>query len=90
METTEKKRKQKLTFNFVPAQREIENSKKIAKKLKKLKNTIMSSFQAKIGWKRQRKKNKNCRSVPTRSIIENSKKLAKKLKKIKKYSYGFF
>ena len=50
----------------------------------------MASFQAKIGWKRQRKKNKNCRSVPTRSIIENSKKLAKKLKKIKKYSYGFF
>ena len=64
METTEKERKQKLTFNFVPAQREIENSKKIAKKLKKLKNTIMSSFQAKIGWKRQRKiENKKCRSV---------------------------
>ena len=61
MEKTEKERKQKLTFNFVPAQREIENSKKIAKKLK---NTIMSSFQAKIGWKRQRKiENKKCRSV---------------------------
>ena len=64
MEKTEKERKQKLTFNFVPAQREIENSKKIAKKLKKLKNTIMSSFQAKIGWKRKRKiENKKCRSV---------------------------
>ena len=36
---------------------------KIGKKFKKLKNTIMASFQAKI-WKRQRKiENKNCRSV---------------------------
>ena len=33
----------------------IENSKKIAKKFKKLKNTIMSSFEAKIGRKRSRK-----------------------------------
>ena len=38
-----------------------ENSQKIAKKLK---NTIMASFQAKIGWKRLRKgENKNYRSV---------------------------
>ena len=38
---------------------------KIAKKLEKLNNTIMDSFQAKIGWKRPRKrKNKNYRSVP--------------------------
>ena len=44
----------------------------------------MASFQAKIGWKRQRKgENKNCRSVPTRRVIENSKKLATKLKKLK-------
>ena len=34
--------------------------KKIAKKFKKLKNTITASFQAKIGWKRLRKRaNKN-------------------------------
>ena len=34
--------------------------KKKAKKLKKLKNTIMASFQAKIVWKRPRKRqNKN-------------------------------
>jgi hypothetical protein len=33
---------------------------KIAKKFKKLTNTIMPSFQAKIGWKRMRKReNKN-------------------------------
>ena len=30
---------------------EIQNSNKIAKKFKKLKNTIMASFQAKIGCK---------------------------------------
>ena len=47
----EKERKQKLTLRFVPTRRVIENSKKIAKKFKKLKYTIMASFQAKIGWK---------------------------------------
>ena len=37
-------------YHSVPTRCEIENSKKIAKKFKKLKNTIMASFQAKIGW----------------------------------------
>ena len=38
--------------------------KKIAKKFKKLKNTITGSFEAKIGRKRPRKtENKNYRSV---------------------------
>ena len=38
--------------------------KKIAKKFKDLKNTIMASFLAKIGWKRMRKReNKNFRYV---------------------------
>ena len=38
--------------------------KKIAKKIKKLKNTIMASFKARIGWKRPRKKEiKYCRFV---------------------------
>ena len=42
--------------------------KKIAKKFKKLKNTIMASFKARIGWKRPRKKeNKYFRSYPTRN-----------------------
>ena len=41
--------------------------KKIAKKLKKFKNSIMASFQAKIGLKRPRmRENKNYRSVPFR------------------------
>ena len=56
---------------------------------KKLKNTIMTPFQAKIGCKMQRKReNKNChfvpfRSVPTLLVIENSNKIAKKFKKLK-------
>ena len=58
-----KRENEKLSFRFVRTRRVTENSKKIAKKLKKLKNTIMASFQAKI-WKRQRKiENKNFRSV---------------------------
>ena len=52
-------------FRSVPTRREIQNSKKIAIKLKKLKYTIMASFQAKIGWKMPTKrKNKNYWSVP--------------------------
>ena len=48
-----------------PTRRVIENSKKIAKKIKKLKkNTIIASFRAKIGWKMPRKsENKNYSSV---------------------------
>ena len=53
MENDEKERKQKLSFRI---QCLIENSKKITKKFKKLRNTIMNSFLAKIGWKRMRKR----------------------------------
>ena len=52
-------------FRSVPARCVIENSKQIAKKLKKLKNTIVVTFQAKMGWKTLRKReNKNYPSVP--------------------------
>ena len=41
----------------------IENFKKIAEKFKKLENTIIASFQAKIGWERRRRiENKKNRS----------------------------
>ena len=64
MEKAKKERKQKLLYRSVPTQPVGENSKKTTKKPKKLKNTIMASFQAKIGWKRQRKREiKNYRSV---------------------------
>ena len=54
-----------LSFRSVPTRRVIKNSKKIAKKFKKLQNPVMASFLAKIGWKRLRKReNKNYRSVP--------------------------
>ena len=60
MENARKERIQKVSFCFVPTRREIENSKKITKKFEKLKNTVMASFQAKLGWKRMRKReNKN-------------------------------
>ena len=52
-------------FRSVPTRYVIENSKQIAKKFKKLKNTIVASFQAKIGRKRlQKRENKNYPSVP--------------------------
>ena len=64
LEKAEKERKQKLLFRSVPTQPVRENSKKTTKKPKKLKNTVVASFQSKIGWKRQRKReNKNYRSV---------------------------
>ena len=49
MENAGKERIKKVSFRFVPTRREIENSKKIVKKFEKLNNTIMASFQAKIG-----------------------------------------
>ena len=52
-------------YRSVPTRCVIENSKQIAKKFKKIKNTIVPSFQAKIGRKRLRKReNKNYPSIP--------------------------
>ena len=52
-------------FRSVATRCVIENSKQIAKKFKKLKNTVLASFQAKIGRKSLRKgENKNYPSVP--------------------------
>ena len=60
----------------VPTPREIEILKKIAKKFRKLKNTIMALFQSNIGWKRARKtKNKNHCSV---SFLPGAKQQIKK------------
>ena len=93
MENAEKEKKKNLSVRSVPTRSVIENSNKIAKKFKKLKNTnakikntVTYSFQAKKGWKRTRKsENKNCisvpfRSVPTRREIQNSKKREKNKK----------
>ena len=47
-----KRENKKLSFRFVSTRCVIKNSKKITKKIKKLKNAIINSFQAKLGWKR--------------------------------------
>ena len=51
-----KKKKKKKSFRCVPIRPVIENSKKTAKKFKKLEKSIIASFQAKIGWERWRKR----------------------------------
>ena len=48
----------------------------------------MTSFQAKLVWKRQRKReNKNYSFVPSLPVAKF--KIAKKLKKLKNAQYGF-
>ena len=80
MEKAETERKEKLSLRFVPSRRGRENSKNIAKKFKKSKNTITASFKGKIGWKTLRKgENKNYRYVSFRPDVQrkfqkNSKK----------------
>ena len=90
----EKERKLNNSFWWAPTWPVIENSKKIAKKFKKLENTTKAYFQAKISWKRPRKReNKNKKSfrcVPSRPIIERSKKNTKKIQKIRKHHHSFF
>ena len=77
----------------MPSRPIIENSKKIAKKFKKLENTIIVSFQAKIGQERLRKNEKQKRKsflcIPTRPVIENSKKQCKKIQEITKDHHSF-
>ena len=64
MEKAEKERNQKLSLRFVLTRTVIENSKKIAKKFKKLKKYHYGFFQSKIGRKIMRQReNKNYRSV---------------------------
>ena len=60
------RKRENKNYSFVPSLTDalLKIPKKIAKKFKKLKNTIMASFKARIGWKRPRKKQNNyCRSV---------------------------
>ena len=84
-----KRENKKLSFRFVPTRFVIENSKKITKKLKKLINTIINSFQAKLGRKKMRKKEVKI-IVLFRSYPMHNKKFQKnnkKIQKIKKYHY---
>ena len=64
-------------YRFVPFLPDAKQKipKKISKKFKKLKNTIMAPLQAKIGCKMLRKReNKNCHSVPFRSYPTRNRK----------------
>ena len=63
------RKKKKKSFLSVPGQSGIQNSEKIAKKFKKLKNIIMASFNAKTGQDRLRMREKNKIIVP---IYSNS------------------
>ena len=88
----EKGGKEKLSFRSILTWRIIENSNKIAKKFKKLDNTIMALFQAEMGRRRLRKEkikiNVSFRTYLTRcrKFHKNSKKNKKKKKK---NHYGF-
>ena len=55
MEKVEKERKQKLSLRFVLTRTEIENSKKIAKKLKKTKEHLYGFISSQYRLKRLRK-----------------------------------
>ena len=58
------RKRENKSYRFVPFLLDAEK-KMPKKKQKKLKNTIMASFQAKIVWKRPRKReNKNYRFIP--------------------------
>ena len=60
-----------IPFRSVPTRCVRENSKQIAKKFKKLKNTVVASFQAKIGKKMLRKRqNKKYSSVTFLSVAQ--------------------
>ena len=60
------RKRENKNYSFVPSlpDEKFKIPKKIAKKFKKLKNTILASFKARVSWKRPRKKeNKYFRSV---------------------------
>ena len=65
LEKAEKEKKLKIIVPFRSYTTRNKKFQKNSKKIRKLNNTIMASFEAKIGWKRSTKReNKNYRSVP--------------------------
>ena len=86
MEKAEKDRQQKLSLRFVLTRTVIENSKKIAKKLKKIKKHLYGFISSQYRMEKvekEREQKLSLRFVLTRRVIENSKKIAKKFKKLK-------
>ena len=93
MEKAEKDRKKKLSIRFVPTRRGIENSKKIEKKFRKLKNTIVASFQAIICRKTQKihkKLQKNSKNKKNTVMASFQAKFGwKRLRKRENTNYRF-
>ena len=56
--------RKKKSFRCVPTRLVIKNSKEITIKFKKSKNTIIASFQAKIGWEWPRKRKNKKKIIP--------------------------
>ena len=92
MGQAENERKKIFSFRFIPTQHGIGNSKKIAKKCKKLKNIIMALFRPRTRWDRLRLREKKfivtIHSFSTRS--RDFQKNCKKIEKIRKHQYGLF
>ena len=79
-------------FRSITTRPEIENSKKIAKKFKKLKNIIIYSFQDKTSREKPRKNEKKKIIIPISSYPTRNRELkknSKKIQKIKKHHYDF-
>ena len=70
--------KKVLVQNPVPTRLGLENSKKIVKKFKKLKNMILTLFLSKLGWDRSKKIENNF-SRKFRSYSTQARKFQKKL-----------
>ena len=73
-------------FRSIPTRPGIGNSKKTAKKFKKLKNIVMASFKAKMGQDKLRMREKKILILIHSNLTRNrdSRKIAKKFKKLKK------
>ena len=80
-----KENKNKKSFRGVSTRPVIENSKKIAKNIQKIRKHLIASFPAKIGCQRpQKRENKNYRSFPFRSYPTHKRKPQKNSKQIQK------
>ena len=80
-----------MSFRFVPTQRVIQNTIKIAKKFKKNKKYHYGSISSHHRLKKDEKGGKeklSFHSVPTWRITENCKQIAKNFKKLKKSHRG--
>ena len=87
-----KEKKYKKSFRCVPGRLVIEILKKQQKNSKKLENTSIASFQAKIEWEKGRERDKIIKIVEMCSLPTRNRKLnknTKKIQKIRKHHHSF-